>query len=48
MVEARLPTAGQMASDSYEGEGYVILRHPDSTVVEDALRDIVSSQNVVK
>jgi len=41
VVEARLPTAGQMASDSYEGEGYVILRHPDSTVVEDALRDIV-------
>jgi len=41
VVEARLPSAGQMASDSYEGEGYVIIRHPESDVVEDALRQIV-------
>ena len=41
VVESRLPSAGQLASDSYEGEGYVIIRHPDSSVVEDALRHIV-------
>ena len=41
MVESRLPSAGQLASDSYEGDGYVIIRHPDSAVVEDALRQIV-------
>ena len=41
VVESRLPSAGQLASDSYEGEGYVIIRHPESAVVEDALRDIV-------
>jgi hypothetical protein len=41
VVEARLPAAGQSASDSYEGEGYVIIRHPESAVVEDALRQIV-------
>jgi hypothetical protein len=42
VVESRLPTAGQFASDSYEGEGYVIIRDADSQVVEDALKQIVS------
>jgi phosphoribosylaminoimidazole carboxylase (NCAIR synthetase) len=41
VVEARLPGAGQLASDSYEGDGYVILRHPESGVIEEALRQIV-------
>ena len=41
VVESRLPTPGQWASDSYEGEGYVILRDRDSGVIEDALRQIV-------
>ena len=41
VVEARLPSEGQFASDSYEGEGYVIIRDPDSDVVEEALKQIV-------
>jgi len=41
VVEARLPSAGQFASDSYEGEGFVIIRDPDSGVVESALQQIV-------
>jgi hypothetical protein len=41
VVESRLPTPGQWASDSYEGEGYVILRDRDSDAVESALRQIV-------
>lgn len=41
VVESRLPRAGQSPSDSYEGDGYVVLRHPDSKVIEDALRNIV-------
>jgi D-alanine-D-alanine ligase-like ATP-grasp enzyme len=41
VVEARLPTAGQFASDSYEGEGFVIIRDADSDVVEEALKQIV-------
>jgi len=41
VVESRLPSAGQLASDSYEGDGYVIIRDPDSSVVEDALEQIV-------
>ena len=41
VVEARLPSAGQFASDSYEGEGFVIIRDTDSDVVEEALKQIV-------
>lgn len=41
VVESKLPRAGQTPSDSYEGDGFVILRHPESDVVEDALRNIV-------
>ena len=41
VVEAQLPQAGQTSGDSYEGDGYVIVRHPDSDVVEDALINIV-------
>lgn len=41
VVEARLPATGQFASDSYEGEGYVIIRDNDSDVVEEALKQIV-------
>ena len=41
VVEARLPAPGQFASDSYEGEGYVIIRDKDSGVVEEALKQIV-------
>lgn len=41
VVEARLPQEGQPPSDSYEGDGYVILRHPDTEVVQHALREIV-------
>jgi len=41
VVESKLPQAGQSPSDSYEGDGFVILRHPDSDVVEDALHNIV-------
>ena len=42
VVEARLPEVGRPASSSYEGEGYVIVRDPDTEVVRDALRRIIS------
>jgi hypothetical protein len=42
VVEARLPEVGQPASSSYEGEGYLIVRDPDTEVVRDALNRIVS------
>ncbi len=42
VVEAKLPRPGQAASGSYEGEGYVIVRHPDTAVVERALARLVT------
>jgi hypothetical protein len=41
VVEVRLPQAGQAASGSYEGEGYVVLRHPETAVVAGALQRLV-------
>jgi hypothetical protein len=46
VVEAQLPRAGQPASGTYEGEGYVILRHPETDVVEAGLRRIVEVARV--
>jgi biotin carboxylase len=42
VVDARLPTAGQTPTGSYEGEGFVVLRHPDTAVVQSALRRLIS------
>lgn len=46
VVEAKLPHQGQPPSDSYEGDGYIIVRHPDTDVVESALKDIVQTIRV--
>lgn len=42
VVDAKLPTTGQTPTGSYEGEGFVVLRHPDTAVVQDALRRLIS------
>lgn len=42
VVESNLPKLGQSPSGSYEGEGYAILRHPETSVVERALARLVS------
>jgi len=42
VVEAKLPQAGQPTAGTYEGEGFLIVRHPDTAVVEDALKTIVT------
>lgn len=42
VVDAKLPRPGQPAAGSYEGEGYVIVRHPETAVVEEALGRLVS------
>ncbi|MEM9380761.1 MAG: hypothetical protein AAGB93_12485 [Planctomycetota bacterium] len=41
VVEAKLPRPGQPKASSYEGEGYVVLRHPDTAVVRDGLQRLV-------
>jgi phosphoribosylaminoimidazole carboxylase (NCAIR synthetase) len=46
VVEWRLPQPGQVASGSYEGDGYVIVRHADTAVVTDALRRLVTGVRV--
>jgi biotin carboxylase len=46
VVEARLPRAGQAPAGTYEGEGFVIVRHPETRVVEEALSTIVSNIRV--
>ncbi len=42
VVDVKLPSIGQDASGSYEGEGYIIVRHPMTRVVEEAVLRLVS------
>lgn len=46
VVDARIPEPGQPANDSYEGEGWIMVRHEDTAVVEDALRRVVTGLRV--
>lgn len=46
VVDARLPQVGQFSNSSYEGEGFAIVRHADTAVVEQALRTLVSTVRV--
>jgi D-alanine-D-alanine ligase-like ATP-grasp enzyme len=46
VVDSRLPQPGQRASSSYEGEGFITVRHPDTEVVKDALGTILSTARV--
>jgi hypothetical protein len=46
VIESRLPRPGQPSSGSYEGDGYVIVRHPETAVVADALRQLVTTIRV--
>jgi hypothetical protein len=42
VVDVKLPSIGQHPASSYEGEGYVILRHTETTVVEQALARLIT------
>ena len=46
VVESRLPQRGAPRSDSYEGDGYVIVRHPDTEVVKQAMTRIIETIRV--
>jgi len=41
VAEVRLPSPGQLPASSYEGEGWVVLRHPRTEVVAEALERVV-------
>jgi len=46
VVDSRLPRPGQPSSGSYEGDGYITVRHPDTAVVTDALKQLVTTVRV--
>ena len=46
ICDARIPSLGQAATGSYEGEGFVMVRHPDTAVIERAVRRIVDTVRV--
>jgi biotin carboxylase len=46
VMEARLPSRGDPKSDSYEGDGYVVVRDPDTAAVEAATRTIIETIQV--
>ena len=46
VVEARLPARGAPRSDSYEGDGYVIVRDPDTEVVKAAMKTVIETISV--
>ena len=46
VVEARLPELGAPRSDSYEGDGYVIVRDPDTEVVMSAMKTVIETIQV--
>ena len=46
VVDVKLPTRGAAPSSSYEGDGYIILRHPQTDVVMQALQKLISNVRV--
>lgn len=46
VVEVNLPAVGQRQASGYEGEGYVILRHPETAAVEKGLAHLVTQIRV--
>jgi biotin carboxylase len=47
VTDVKIPKIGQDKSLSYEGEGYIILRHPETAVVKEALSRVVSTVRVI-
>ena len=46
VVESRLPPRGTPRSDSYEGDGYVIVRDPDTDVVKAAMTAVIENVQI--
>jgi biotin carboxylase len=47
IVESKIPVVGASPASSYEGDGYIIVRHRETARVEEALRAIISTVKVV-
>lgn len=46
ICEARIPDIGAPKSDSYEGDGYLVVRHPEDAAVKQMLQDIIQTIKV--
>ena len=46
ITDAKLPETGTASSTSYEGEGFVLVRHPETRVVEEAVKRIVALMRI--
>jgi hypothetical protein len=46
VVEAQLPYLGQVRANAHDGEGYLMVRHPETRVVEQVIAEIVSRVRV--
>jgi biotin carboxylase len=46
ICEAKIPDVGAPKNDSYEGEGYIVVRNPDTEVVKRMLKFIVNTVRV--
>lgn len=46
ITDVKLPEVGTASATSYEGEGFVIVRHPETKVVEEAVQRIVSLMKI--
>jgi formate-dependent phosphoribosylglycinamide formyltransferase (GAR transformylase) len=46
LVEAKLPAIGAMKNDSYEGDGYVIVRHESTKKVEELITTIIETMKI--
>jgi len=46
VVDSRMPRPGQPSSGSYEGDGFITVRHPDTAVVTAALKEVVTTVRV--
>ena len=46
IVEAKLPTIGAVKADGYEGDGFVMVRHESTAVVQAALKTLIETIKV--
>ncbi|MGH3259860.1 MAG: ATP-grasp domain-containing protein [Streptosporangiaceae bacterium] len=46
VVDSRMPRLGQPSSGSYEGDGFITVRHPETAVVTAALKELVTTVRV--
>jgi biotin carboxylase len=46
ITDVKLPEHGSASSSSYEGEGFVIVRHPETKVVEEAVKRVVALMRI--